>query len=294
MRIDVQLILSAGCLQSLSFEGRTRRQQELTAADNTCDWLLNHKTFREWLAAERGLLWIKGIPGSGKSTLLKHTLRTSSKWTTTASKRTFTLSFFFTARGNDLQKTPHGLFRALLHQLLNHDPQSASELVQTYMKRIQTMGEYGKKWSWELGDLQELAANCLRRVVHSTSICLLIDALDECGKDIALDLVKMFESMLSEVAQSWNSIHVCFTCRPYPIGHRYRGLQVEVQNENTRDIETFLMQELRECEYDTSKIVETILLRSKGVFQWASLVVQCMKSRLLEGGTRGKFHSNFL
>lgn len=68
------LISIIDCLQSLSFEGMNRRQNELKAAENTCKWLKKHPVFKEWQYSNRGLLWIKVKPGSGKSTLLSHTL----------------------------------------------------------------------------------------------------------------------------------------------------------------------------------------------------------------------------
>ncbi|KAL2260822.1 hypothetical protein VTK26DRAFT_5066 [Humicola hyalothermophila] len=46
-------------------------QSSLTrAADDTCEWILNHPVFVSWLAkSESALLWLRGHPGCGKTVL---------------------------------------------------------------------------------------------------------------------------------------------------------------------------------------------------------------------------------
>lgn len=253
-----------------------RRQKELMAADNTCEWLPDHAIFRRWLEADQEVLWIKGNPGSGKSTLVEHILRQNSILST-GNDSQLLLSFFFTARGNDLQKSPLGLFRTILHQLLREDPDSASALMQVYTERIQTIGQYTKKWSWELRDLEDLAVQTLRKT--QSNVYLLIDALDECGEEGAISLVKFFMRVMKDVEISATHLHICFSCRNYPIGDRYNGLEIQVQKENTHDIEIFLNQELTQIADGAVNLVATILEKSSGIFQWVVLVVQQIKRR---------------
>ena len=255
-----------------------RRQGELMAAESTCEWLSRHSTFQQWLHKSREILWIKGTPGAGKSTLLEYALRNQSMLHAEDHDRHLVLSFFFTARGNELQKTSIGLFRSIAHQLVNAEPISATLLVQTYAQKSKTVGEHGKEWTWTLRELQDLILKCLERA--SRSVYIMIDAIDECGEEGAINLVRYFfqASKLLNVAES--RLHICFSCRHYPIGDRYSGLEIEVQKENTRDIETYLHQELDDLGQSATKVITSILERSSGIFQWAALVVGQIKRRL--------------
>src|SRR4051812_35877953 len=104
------------------------------AAEGTCAWLLEHKTYKSWAAGHCGLLWIKGKPGSGKSTLLRHAIDGITR-THYFQENSALLSFFFHGRGAELQRTPLGLIRSLLHQLLPDDPDSLPDLVETFGRR---------------------------------------------------------------------------------------------------------------------------------------------------------------
>ena len=84
-------------------------------ARQTCQWLFHHPTFTAWLKRENvehdhGLLWIRGKPGSGKSTLLREAYRKVSRTDATA----FCCAFFFDGKGDRLERSVEGLYRALL------------------------------------------------------------------------------------------------------------------------------------------------------------------------------------
>jgi hypothetical protein len=40
--------------------------------DGTCEWILEHPTFAEWLDKKPGLLWLNGHAGFGKTILCAH------------------------------------------------------------------------------------------------------------------------------------------------------------------------------------------------------------------------------
>ena len=107
------------CLQSLFFtEMHWRRNDVADPAPETCAWLVQHQIYREWLDKGHGLLWIKGNPGTGKSTVLKHALETAGRFT---KRESILASFFFHGRGAPTQKSTLGLFRSLLHQVLQQN-----------------------------------------------------------------------------------------------------------------------------------------------------------------------------
>ncbi|KAK2038174.1 hypothetical protein LZ31DRAFT_599887 [Colletotrichum somersetense] len=122
------------CLRSLAFEDIDSRQNKIdVAAAGTCEWLLRHETLRQWTRQHRGLLWIKGKPGSGKSTMLKYAVEGVPSLYGTD---TIALSFFFHGRGRELQRTPLGLFRSLVHQLLSRVPGALRDLLNDFENRF--------------------------------------------------------------------------------------------------------------------------------------------------------------
>ena len=122
---------------------RNREHDIESQADNTCAWLLKHTKFLGWLAQHRGLLWVKGKPGAGKSTLLKYALQETRN--DSLQNKLVVVSFFFHGRGAEIQKTPEGLFRSLLHQLLEQTPNILSELNKTFNNKVRTIGEPKKE-----------------------------------------------------------------------------------------------------------------------------------------------------
>src|SRR5277367_3733562 len=90
---------------------------------DTCRWLFDQQPYQRWarranLAENHGILWLKGKPGSGKSTIMKQAVQEAvSKQN---DDRNIFLQFYFFARGKgDLEKSPTGMYRSLLHQLLS-------------------------------------------------------------------------------------------------------------------------------------------------------------------------------
>jgi hypothetical protein len=273
-----------GCLQSLYFREMDNRQDEVNrATDNTCAWLLKHQTFQEWLYQNRGLLWIAGKPGAGKSTLLKHAFRNITNIEPAAvPNKVLLISFFFHGRGTELQKTPLGLFRTILHQLLAKAPSSFSDLVQTFKERCDTMGNPGEKWNWRLAELQDIIEASLPKILGKYSIRIFVDALDECQREAAIEVVKRFQNLILKAPSTSSLFSICFTCRHYPILVLDHIPKIYVERENNDDIATYIRRELKDNE---GQLADTIISRAQGVFQWVFLVVKQVSILKGEGKT---------
>ncbi|KAI8674488.1 hypothetical protein NCS57_00346700 [Fusarium keratoplasticum] len=264
------------CLRSLAFLEIDNRSNDIdTAATGTCEWLLRHKTYTSWASCGRGLLWIKGKPGSGKSTLLRYVLDYIVAIPNTG-EGALILSFFFHGRGSELQKTPFGLFRSLLHQLLRQVPKALTDLMATFQQRCETIGKPGEKWQWHPRELQRFSESSLLKVLRTHPVWLFVDALDECGKENAVKLVEDFESMLQRPPSSdLKRFRICFTCRHYPILNLDGVFEVCVEKENQKDISTFVQDKLSSFRGRTlSTIPDLIIKRADGVFLWAWLIVK--------------------
>ncbi|CAG1994051.1 unnamed protein product [Fusarium graminearum] len=273
------------CLKSLAFEEMDGRQVKIDdAADGTCKWLLKHETLIEWTHQHRGLLWIKGKPGSGKSTLVKYAQNALPPIYGT---NTFVFSFFFHGRGHKLQRTPIGLFRSLLHQLLKCVPGAVPDLIKYFEDKRTTEGEPGENWQWHLQPLQAFFKLSLPLILKRSPVILFVDALDECGKESAVELVEYFEKLRSSLPPTESRFGIFFSCRHYPILELKGESTILLDTANNADIATYIQGRFSTCDPDAD-VEELILDRAQGVFMWAHFVVGRVLELKREGESRAK------
>lgn len=252
----------------------------------TCAWLSQHKVYLEWLEQRHGLLWIKGKPGAGKSTLMRHAVATIEKKERQANL--IVASFFFHGRGSLIQKSPLGLFRSLLHQLLQQLPELLLLFSSLFKKRCDTEGSFGTAWDWKERDLQDFIKRSVTRFARTHPILLYIDALDECGEENASELVDYFDAITSKSNAVDGSISICFSCRHYPLVSLDDGLEICVEDESNQDIEVYIDDVMWSHIRGKSRADEArdeILSKSRGNFQWVVLVVP----RVLQRYKRGRY-----
>jgi ankyrin repeat protein len=272
------------CLRSLYFpEMSSRRNDIADPAVKTCAWLSQHKVYLEWLEQKHGLLWIKGKPGAGKSTLMRHAVVMIEN-----QKRQANLvvaSFFFHGRGSLIQKSPLGLFKSLLLQLLPQIPELLLLFSSLFEKRCETGGEFGTAWDWKERDLQDFFKH---NVTDSARIRLYIDALDECGEENATKLVDYFDAITSGSNVVDASLSICFSCRHYPLVSLDDGLEICVEDETNEDIQVYIQNAMWRQIRDKSRADEArdeIVSKSHGNFQWVVLVVP----RVLQMYKKGRY-----
>lgn len=298
------------CLKSLAFPEMEDRFNDIErAAEGTCKWLLGHNKYREWADASRGLLCIKGKPGSGKSTLLRYAVGDASVSSAIQERSTslhkehprvggetleaqgepgaLILSFFFHDRGSELQKTTLGLFRTLLHRLLSHVPVAIpARLLETFQYRRDNRGKPGEEWHWHERELRDFFEESLLEVLRIRPVCLLVDALDEHGKDNANELLRSFTSWLQK-CPPLSQLRICFTCRHHPpLVFPQNMSEIRLEDENSSDISTYVRSRLSawSSSEPLAAIREEVTVRASGIFMWARLVV----ARVLELEAEGE------
>ncbi|KAH8743828.1 hypothetical protein BGZ57DRAFT_978726, partial [Hyaloscypha finlandica] len=272
------------CLGSLAFQDIYYREAAIGfAAQGTGEWLLHHTAYQDWLASDRGLLWILGKPASGKSTLMKQALY--SFGSNHGLTNDIILSFFFHARGSSLSRSHLGLFRSLIFQLLRRFPVAQSDLVDEFDRRRNSKGTQGEMWNWHISELRDFFELSLPRVLERYSIRLFIDALDECDKrDDIVDLIGYFNSLLQRLPPTPFQLSICFSCRHYPLLPVDYGSTICLEDENRDDIYTYVNNRLSKAGITSkSEMVSTIMARAGGVFLWAVLTVEHIVT-LLENG----------
>ncbi|KAI1085619.1 hypothetical protein F5B20DRAFT_567549 [Whalleya microplaca] len=244
----------------------------------TCQWFLKCPQYHDWLDANKfgihnGLLWIKGKPGAGKSTLMKfihsHARRTMKEKTI--------ISFYFNARGAELEKSTVGLYRSLVLQLI----EARSDL--KYVLESMRSGH-----QWNIESLKSLFGQIVDAMGATSLICF-IDALDECEEEQVRDMVSYFEEITKQAASSGTRLYICFASRHYPhISVDWGlGLIVERQKGHDQDMTHYISSKLRIGHGQLAKKIRSdIQEKAHGIFMWVLLVVSILNREF----DRGNIH----
>ncbi|KAF2151440.1 ankyrin [Myriangium duriaei CBS 260.36] len=264
---------SQALLTSLKFEHIDEHQKSIkTAHARTCKWLLTNTQYIQWLDASKlrehhGFLWIKGKAGAGKSTIMKFALANARK----RAKDCIVLSFFFHARGGELEKSTIGAYRSLLLQLFDCLPQLQSSFNSIGVSRSNIGADY--TWSVELLEtLFEQAVSSLQK----TSVVCFVDALDECEEEQVREMIRFFKRIGDLTFSQGIRFRICLSSRPYPNITIQRGLELmlEGQEGHMQDIVTYIEAELNIGEREiTPQIRAELEQKANGVFMWVVLVI---------------------
>ncbi|KIN05296.1 hypothetical protein OIDMADRAFT_25865 [Oidiodendron maius Zn] len=270
-------------VDSLRFDQIDARQMTIKRAyAKTCEWILKKSEYLDWLDTAKlhehhGFLWMKGKPGTGKSTMMKFVLNNSRKMM----KDRIIISFFFNARGADLEKCTIGMYRSLLLQLLERLP----ELQCVFDSLGFTPWNSSSHHQWSVELLKDLFGQAIQTLGQFSVMCF-IDALDECDEHQIRDMVTFFQH-LGELAVSTRiRFQICFSSRHYPHVTMRNGLSLvlEGQEGHIQDITSYIDSNLK---IGYSKLAEQIRLelqeKASGVFMWVVLVVDILNKEHDDG-----------
>ncbi|KAI1126006.1 hypothetical protein F5Y10DRAFT_245888 [Nemania abortiva] len=273
------------CLRSLRFPSmNTRRLNIEKPAEQTCLWLFEHEAYRDWFLSRNrdkhgGLLWLKGKPGAGKSVLMKEAFRRAVQGQDKSDYRT--AAFFFNAKGSELDRSPLGLFRSLLYQLLQKDPEHLQ-----HFRELWDAIFYEENDPWREGELQYFFESMFSRQGAKRTI-IFVDALDECGSESIQSQATFWRKITRSACNANIHLNVCLSMRDFPTITVSDCYEVLVQNYNIHDITTYLNQRFmlsiadKESQWELLK--ENILLKSAGVFLWVVLVVDDVLNKWNDG-----------
>ncbi|PYH37666.1 Pfs, NB-ARC and ankyrin domain protein [Aspergillus neoniger CBS 115656] len=276
----------ASMMDALRPDQHESRQATIKPAHaKTCKWLLEEQEYVNWMDSNRfpehrGFLWIKGKAGSGKSTMMKFAFLQADA---TVDADTKVLSFFFNARGEDLEKSTLGMYRSLLAQMLEKVPELQVLLDELNFER------WDEKYPW----CHELLQCTLRRSISQLGgrrvICF-IDALDECEEEQVRAMVGFIQSLGEHAISSKVHLHVCFSSRHYPHIAIEKGLEMilEDQEGHADDITRYLQSELKIGRSKQAEdIRREIQAKASGIFLWMVLVVRILNREF----QRGRLHA---
>ncbi|VUC38094.1 unnamed protein product [Clonostachys rosea] len=272
---------------SLQFDQMDDRYQNIKKAHpKTCKWLLHHKGYCDWMdpgevRQHGGFLWIKGKPGSGKSTIMKFVVENSWK----ENHQQATVSFFFHARGHDLEKSTAGLYRSILFQILEHYPKLRT-ILKPQRKFRHFRSGLQPKWTNEL--LKELIEEAIEQ--FPSSVVCFVDALDECNDDEIRDMISFFERLGELAIANSVGLLICFSSRHYPYITMREGIGLEInleeQDDHDADIAEYIDSDLRIGDTKLAQdIKKEVREKASGVFMWVVLVVHILNRE------RGRLHA---
>ncbi|OTB12156.1 hypothetical protein K445DRAFT_40292, partial [Daldinia sp. EC12] len=223
-----------------------------------------------------GLLWIKGKPGAGKSTLMKSAM--SQVYQPLTDQGNMVISFFFNARGEEMEKSTNGLYRSLLIQLF-----TLASYLQGHLDGL----DFTIPWSTER--LKALFEKTILGIGKHATICF-IDALDECEDQQIRDMLYFLRNIGQKASLHGTRLHICLASRHYPHITVPKGLSlvIEHRQEHSQDITKYLKYELRIGEDDfADRIRSNVQEKASNVFMWVVLVVDILNKEY----DRGRKHT---
>jgi protein SERAC1 len=192
-------------------------------------------------------------------------------------------SFFFNARGAELERRSLGLFRSLLHQILYQCRERLDEFLKDHWKKKH---DQGAPVRWHTRELADFIRSTFSTVKMKSTI-LFVDALDECEGDGMRELVYFFRDLTTFAYAAGAQLNVCLSSRLYPTVTIQLCPELVVEDFNGADIAQYVRRKLAASINndgdDWSQIERTILEKSSGVFLWVVLVADVLLRHRDEG-----------
>jgi hypothetical protein len=253
----------------------------------TCEWLPETPEYKRWMdpkfiTAHHGFLWIKGKAGAGKSTLMKHA---STHAESRCSARQHVLNFFFHTRGGSFETSTDGLFRSLLHQLLEKVPAVYNSLDKRRFGLVERQG-------WSSALLKDTFREAVLGLGQDQVTCY-IDAMDECHHSDIDNLIQYFDNLGDAIVVERKRFFVCLSSRHYPNLRSSKSIELmlESQDGHDKDIQQYIQRRLMiDGEALKRNLVDLIESKACGVFLWVVLVVALVNQDDRNGNAAEIYH----
>ncbi|KAF2463466.1 NACHT-domain-containing protein [Lindgomyces ingoldianus] len=227
-------------------------------------WILENSDFQQWRNDPQSrLLWIKGDPGKGKTMLLCGIVNELEK----SMVKTDLLSYFFCQGTDSRINNSTAVLRGLIFMLADQQPSLTSHLRKKYNQAGKLLFEDRNSWV----AVSDILKNILQDPNLKTTY-LVIDALDECVKDLPklLDFIVSTSSSLTSVKWLLSSRNMLHIEQKLRFTNERTRLSLELK-ENAEQLSC-----LHSLQDDDLKDRVRDILRQKanGTFLWVALVVQ--------------------
>ena len=266
---------------------------------NTFQWIFEDPTetgnqwdsFVDFLQGDTPSYWITGKPGSGKSTLIKYinqTPKTQDYLGQWAGEKTLIQAshYFYYSGGADV-KTELGLFKSLLHSILD----KRRDLIPVaFRDRFQAALEGRKHDDPSLPEAKRALMDLIRQ--HpDTNFFFSLDGLDEFDPEASMTHVQSLLDF-THFLEKCQNVKVLVSSRPLPEFERgYDGRPfLKVQDLTRGDIRRYARERLeahprmkileKKDPERTGALLESIVDSSVGVFLWVRVVTESLLEAL--------------
>lgn len=254
--------------------GKNHDNVKETRTPGTGEWLLQHRDYRDWEGKNSSVLfWLQGSPGTGK-TYLTSSVIDRIQGALEEDPKDEGFAFFYCDRNEAKRAQPLSILQSFVRQLST--TASNPKLMQIQLRNAcKTAREKGT--SFRSDQCRELILASLNS--YDKTI-LVIDALDECDPALRDEIIDALNSFLIE---SRKPVKIFISSRPDPDIKSQLESSPNVgisATDNQDDIKKYLDLELDKLAKNASflksvksSIIDKLLERCQGMFQWASLQV---------------------
>ncbi|PVH68540.1 hypothetical protein DL98DRAFT_599436 [Cadophora sp. DSE1049] len=243
-------------------------------------WILDNLEFRQWRDDERSrMLWIRGDPGKGKTMLLCGIIDEFKESTSAASaSRSYLLSYFFCQATDDHLNNATAVLRGLIYLLAKQQPALLQHIREKYDDTGKALFVDNNSWF----ALSEIFIN----ILHDPSLkltYLIIDALDECTKDLQLLTTLIVNtSSISRVKWLLSSRNKPDIERWLRLEESQRQLSLELKenaSQVSRAVDAYIdhyfsqMTAFGHVIPDQNQLRDILQRKSEGTFLWVALVI---------------------
>lgn len=254
------------CPTKYSGDGSEYEKHLSSHLHGTGTWVFETEAYRQWYDGhEHGILWIRGIPGAGKSVLASSIIRR-------LAQEEAPIVWFFFRHTIGANRSPEGLLRDWLAQVLHHSPVLQSQLL-----------EYVLAPSYKRLAIEDLPIHDLWRLLrqalaHFPKVYCVVDALDE----MAASKLEAFLSSIDLLGR-WRpgNVKIVVTSRPLAtVEKSLRGVKILdvrldksiVQGDICRYVRSRLDSSTLSLE-TRSEVEQAVNRRADGLFLYAKLAL---------------------
>ncbi|KAJ4302951.1 hypothetical protein N0V90_001842 [Kalmusia sp. IMI 367209] len=251
----------------------------------TCEWLIQHPTFQEWLVGtDPPLLWISGGPGKGKTMLAIYITEVLQPVVDSAQD---VLLYYFCSNRDKNRNTAVTIMRGIIHQWLNFHPHLAQHIKNSFEgseTTKYTISSFVSLWRLLLTLIDQRG---------SCQVVCVLDGLDECEKDSLEQLLDAVGDYLSKSeTESRPGLKLILLSRSQPallerkLG-RYRRIKLDDSDvEISNDVERYIFAKVAELASEQNlseemipQVRQALLAGAEGTFLWVGFVINELKGR---------------
>ncbi|CAG7932985.1 unnamed protein product [Penicillium olsonii] len=255
--------------------GTHHRVRVESRTPDTCDWLIQHKKFSEWIDhGSSTILWLRGSMGAGKTYLTSRVIDHVQDLLESSSDHAG-FAYFYCNRNEENRRDPLCIPQSYVRQLST--PVGDTRHIR---KGLKSVSDQARRQGSHLG-FEDCKTQLSESVNEYLETVIILDALDECNQDSRWQLIHVIKDLVSN---SNRPLKVFISSRPHDedIRTQISGKDIEIQAvDNQDDIEKFVNAEMDKprrwgpIPADLrSKIVQVLCQDSEGMFQWASLQIK--------------------